>query len=69
MIAERAADFGEIGTENYLVNFLSVHLTNPYSADGRTMHNKSGGVYHQGDENLIQYYHIDIYSERIDSLP
>ena len=45
MIAERAVDFGEIGTENDLVNFVSVHSTNPYSADGWTMHNKPGGVY------------------------
>ena len=28
MVAERAVDFGEIGTENDLVNFLSVHSTN-----------------------------------------
>ena len=53
MVAERAVDFGEIGTENDLVNFLSVHSTNPYSTDGWAMHNKPGGVYHQGDEKNL----------------
>ena len=41
------ANFEEIGLENYLSNFLSVHLTNRYSVN-MADHNKPGGIRHHG---------------------
>ena len=54
ILARTAADFEEIGPEEHFDNFLSSHLTRPYSGN----QNKMGGPRHRGIKKKLDFSYL-----------